>query len=55
MGVTKQMIGKVQGLPLEDALTFAAEMNAKARGSDDCRRGISAFLNKEKISWGPGF
>ena len=53
MGVTKQMIGKVQGLPLEDALTFAAEMNAKARGSDDCRRGISAFLNKERISWGP--
>jgi methylglutaconyl-CoA hydratase len=51
MALTKQMIGKVQSLPLEDALTFAAEMNAKARGSDDCRRGISAFLNKEKIRW----
>ncbi len=51
MAVTKQMIGRVQGLPIEEALDFAAEMNAKARSSDDCRRGIAAFLNKEKISW----
>ena len=51
MGVTKQMIAKVQSLPIEEALTFASEMNAKARGSEDCRRGIMAFLKKEKISW----
>ena len=52
MGVTKQMIAKVQSLPLNDALTFASEMNAKARGSDDCKRGIAGFLAKEKITWG---
>ncbi|MBT1702526.1 enoyl-CoA hydratase/isomerase family protein [Chryseosolibacter indicus] len=51
MNLTKQMIAKVQSLSLDDALTFASEMNAKARQSDDCQRGISAFLNKEKISW----
>jgi methylglutaconyl-CoA hydratase len=51
MGVTKQMMAKVQTLPLEEALTFAAEMNAKARESEDCKRGVSAFVNKEKISW----
>jgi methylglutaconyl-CoA hydratase len=51
MGLTKQMIAKVQSLPLDEALAFASEMNAKARGSDDCRRGIAAFLNKEKINW----
>lgn len=51
MGVTKQMIAKVQSLGLEQALEFAAEMNAKARSSDDCKRGIAAFLNKEKITW----
>ena len=28
----------------------AAGMNAQARGSDDCKRGITAFLNKE-LSW----
>lgn len=51
MGVTKQMIAKVQSLTIEEALTFASEMNAKARGSEDCKRGIMAFLRKEKIVW----
>lgn len=51
MGVTKQMIGKVQSLGIEEALEFASEMNAKARGSEDCKRGVAAFLNKERISW----
>lgn len=51
MGVTKQMVAKVQALAIEEALDFASEMNAKARGSEDCKRGVSAFLNKEKISW----
>jgi methylglutaconyl-CoA hydratase len=51
MAVTKQMIAKVQSLELDDALTFAAEMNAKARESEDCRKGISAYVSKEKITW----
>lgn len=51
MNITKQMMAKVQSLPLEEALAFAAEMNAKVRESEDCRRGIAAFVNKEKISW----
>lgn len=51
MMLTKQMIAKVQSLPMDEALTFASEMNAKARASEDCQRGIAAFLNKEKISW----
>ena len=51
MEYTKQMIASVQSLSLEDALTFASAMNAKARASDDCIKGIQAFLNKEKIAW----
>ena len=51
MSVTKQMIAKVQSLPLDESLVFAAEMNAKARASEDCKKGISAYVNKEKISW----
>ena len=51
MGVTKSMIAKVQSLTIAEALDFASEMNAKARGSEDCKRGIAAFLNKERISW----
>lgn len=51
MGLTKQMIPKVQSLPLDEALAFASEMNAKARGSEDCKKGILSFLNKQKITW----
>jgi methylglutaconyl-CoA hydratase len=32
-------------------LQLAAESNAHARGTVDCKRGIEAFLNKEKIIW----
>jgi methylglutaconyl-CoA hydratase len=51
MKLTKQMIGAVPAMTIENALNYAAEMNAKARGSEDCKRGIAAFLNKEKLSW----
>lgn len=51
MKLTKQLIADVQSLGLHEALTYAAEMNAKARNTDDCKRGIAAFLNKEKLTW----
>jgi methylglutaconyl-CoA hydratase len=51
MSVTKQMIAKVATLSLDDALAFATEMNAKARGSEDCIKGVTAFLNEQKIRW----
>ena len=48
---TKKMIAEIQDRELEGALEYAAEQNAKARESKDCKRGIAAFLNKEKILW----
>jgi methylglutaconyl-CoA hydratase len=51
MAATKQMVAAVQSMPLTDALNYASSMNAKARGSEDCQRGIAAFLNKEKLIW----
>ncbi|NEM97330.1 enoyl-CoA hydratase/isomerase family protein [Pontibacter burrus] len=51
MEVTKEMIARVQEMTLEEGLQYAAEMNAVARSSEDCQRGIAAFLNKEIISW----
>lgn len=51
MEVTKEMIARVQAMGLEEGLQYAAEMNAVARGSEDCQRGIAAFLNKEPINW----
>lgn len=51
MKTTKQLLADIQSLTLKDALILAAETNAMARDTADCRRGISAFLNKEKIDW----
>ncbi|GHA54432.1 enoyl-CoA hydratase/isomerase family protein [Pontibacter akesuensis] len=51
MEATKEMIARVQGMSLEEGLQYAAEMNAVARSSEDCQRGIAAFLNKEQIKW----
>jgi methylglutaconyl-CoA hydratase len=51
MKLTKKLIAEVQGMPLTQALQHAAESNAHARGTNDCKRGIEAFLNKEKIIW----
>ncbi|MBL7871554.1 MAG: enoyl-CoA hydratase/isomerase family protein [Cyclobacteriaceae bacterium] len=51
MELTKQLISETQGLPLEDALNLAATMNAKARATDDCKKGIAAFLNKQEFHW----
>ena len=51
IALTKQLINNVQDLPLAEALEFAAEMNAHARSTNDCKSGINAFLNKKKIDW----
>ncbi len=51
MEFTKKMIGDLPNLQLDEALRFAAKMNAHARGTEDCRKGVGAFLNKEKIEW----
>jgi methylglutaconyl-CoA hydratase len=51
MELTKEILYRVQEMPLQESLRYAAEMNAHARGTSDYRRGISAFLNKEKVIW----
>ena len=49
--ITKEILARLPELALEDGLRYAAERNAAARASADCRRGIAAFLNKEKLDW----
>ena len=49
--LTKRLIFTVQDTQLKPALTKAAEMNAEARATSDCKKGIASFLNKEKITW----
>ncbi len=51
MGLCKEMLAKLHGMNLPDALDFAANMNAAARMTSDCKRGIQAFLEKKSITW----
>jgi methylglutaconyl-CoA hydratase len=51
MGLCKEMLSKLNGLNLMDSLDFAANMNAAARMTPDCKMGVAAFLKKEKIQW----
>jgi methylglutaconyl-CoA hydratase len=51
LALTKNLISATQHLSIDDALELAAKQNAIARATDDCKKGISSFLNKEKINW----
>ncbi|OHX67934.1 enoyl-CoA hydratase/isomerase family protein [Flammeovirga pacifica] len=48
---TKQLVHSTWHLPIEEALDQAVTANANARNTEDCKKGIAAFLNKEKIQW----
>jgi len=45
---TKRLLLDVLGRPLGEALTQAAEVNAAARATEDCKRGIATFLETKK-------
>lgn len=49
--LTRRLIDEVQNYPLEEALERAAKENAIARGTDDCKKGVASFLNKQPLSW----
>lgn len=51
MASTKKLLALLPGKDLYEAMNLTGETNAHARHSDDCKRGIAAFLNKEKITW----
>jgi methylglutaconyl-CoA hydratase len=51
MAMTKTMIANIQEMSLDKALDYAARMNAQARSTSDCQKGIAAFLNKDNLLW----
>jgi methylglutaconyl-CoA hydratase len=51
MGMCKEMLAKLHGMNFLDAVEFAANMNAAARMTQDCKQGIEAFLAKKDMSW----
>jgi methylglutaconyl-CoA hydratase len=51
MAITKKMLADIPAFPIDQAVAFAARMNAISRGTPDCKAGIAAFLNKETPVW----
>jgi methylglutaconyl-CoA hydratase len=51
LALTKELLANVSSMDYRDGLNYASKMNANARSTKDCVAGISAFLDKEKISW----
>lgn len=49
--LTKALLVNMRGKSLDEQLELAARANAEARGTEDCKAGIGAFLNKEKLHW----
>lgn len=49
--LTKYLLDASRGMNMADNLALAAELNAKARASEDCRKGIAAFLEKKAVEW----
>ncbi len=47
VALTKRLLSTISGMGMEAALEYAASMNALARGTDDCKRGIASFLEKK--------
>lgn len=51
VALTKRMMAQLPGMGLEEAMDYAVQMNAFARGTEDCEAGIDAFLNDETPPW----
>lgn len=51
VALTKQMMARLPGMGFDEALDYAVQMNAFARGTEDCQAGIEAFLNDEAPPW----
>jgi methylglutaconyl-CoA hydratase len=51
LGLIKELLSRIHGMSTNDALSYAANLNALTRMTDDCKKGIEAFLKKERIRW----
>lgn len=48
IALTKEMFSNVSNMSFEEAIDYACEMNAKTRMTEDCKKGISKFLERSK-------
>lgn len=46
VALTKRLLYSIDGMGFDEALAAGAEVNAEARMTEDCKRGIAKFLDK---------
>jgi methylglutaconyl-CoA hydratase len=51
MAMTKEVLAKLSGMNMSDALDFATNMSAAAGMTAEGRRGVQEFLNKQPSEW----
>jgi len=49
--MTKSLLLDTHSMPRGEALDYAEDVNARSRETEDWKKGISAFLNKEPLKW----
>ncbi|HUN66636.1 MAG TPA: enoyl-CoA hydratase-related protein [Bacteroidota bacterium] len=49
--LTKELFGRFDDMKPSEALEYATALNALSRKTDDFRKGMEAFLAKEKLQW----
>jgi methylglutaconyl-CoA hydratase len=47
--LTKRLMGDLQNMPIQEALTFAAKMSAHVRDTFEARKAVAAFLTKQEL------
>ncbi len=51
LSLTKQLLSSIPTMGLQEAMDYATQLNALARGTADCQAGIRAFLQKQPPPW----
>lgn len=51
MAITKTMLYEMQATSMDEALEYACHQNALVRSTEDCKKGVQAFLEKKEMKW----
>jgi methylglutaconyl-CoA hydratase len=51
LGLVKELLSRIHGMSMTDALDYAGHLHAVSRMTEDCKKGIQATLNGTSIEW----
>ena len=51
MGLVKELLSRIHGMSVNDAVEYISNLNALARMTQDSQKGMKAILNDENVRW----